>query len=83
MTSLRDTTADAAAELTRIAGELGIRDGSVRFDRDQAREARSAIRDALSTFDAVERITTRQHDRNILRQRAARLKYVLTMLGPD
>lgn len=80
MSSLRDTTADDAAALHAQRTQS---DGSVVLEPEQARDARSAICDALSSFDAMDRIVTRQHDRNILRGRRARLKYVLTMLGPD
>jgi hypothetical protein len=80
MTSLRDTTADAAAELGALRAPAG---GSVTLEAEQAREARRAICDALSTLAAVERNARNPHDRFVIGQRRAGLQHVLTLLGPE
>jgi hypothetical protein len=83
MTSLRDSTADAAAALM-TGPEPGVGpDGSVTLTRDQDIDARRFICEARATLGEALNAARNNHDRRVLRDRINGLNSVLAMLGRD
>jgi len=78
MSSLRDSTADAAAALMAEPS-----DGSVTLTRDQDIEARRFICEARATLGEALNAARNNHDRRVLRDRINGLNSVLAMLGRD
>lgn len=76
MTSLRDSTADAAAALMTEPS-----DGSVTLSADIAAEVRAAIKGARSSLEKVEAVARSRDDKRALRVQIIDLNSALMHLG--